>query len=117
MSVRLNMRKKEWSEMHGYNNGFIVGNGMMGGGTWYGGVLMFLLWALIVAAVVILIVMLVRRAGGHAHGPMASGMPLAGTGGPPAPPAHDEAVAIARKRFAAGDITKEQFDEIVKTLG
>jgi uncharacterized membrane protein len=36
---------------------------------------------------------------------------------PPAATPHDEAVAIARKRFASGEITKEQFDEIVKALG
>lgn len=44
---------------------------------------------------------------------------------PPAVPAQpyqaqqrpDEAVDIARRRFAAGEITREEFDDIVRTLG
>jgi uncharacterized membrane protein len=37
-------------------------------------------------------------------------------GGPAAAPGHDEAVAIARRRFASGEITKDQFDELMRSL-
>lgn len=95
------------------------GYGFGGGGMLLGG----LLWILFVVAVVVLIVMLVRRAGMmHGHGPMMHDMrgpgPMgAGMPGAPGAPAADEAVAIARKRFASGEITKEQFDELMGKLG
>lgn len=100
-----------------YGWGFFGGNGMMGG-SWLGALLMGLLWLVIVVAIIFLIVRLVRR-DGHMNGPMMHGAQH-GDVGPLTPPAatpHDEAVAIARKRFASGEITKEQFDEIVKALG
>lgn len=31
-------------------------------------------------------------------------------------PGHDEAVAIAKRRLASGEITKDQFDEIMRAL-
>jgi uncharacterized membrane protein len=99
-----------------YRNGFeFGGNGMMGGG-WFGAALMGFVSVLFVVAVVMLIVMLVRRAGGH--GPMMMHGMQHGAMGPMTPPvsAHDEAVQIARRRFAAGEITKEQFDEMMKAL-
>ena len=91
------------------------GYGFGGGGMLLGG----LLWILFVVAVVMLIMMLVRRAGMmHGHGPMTHDMhghgPMgAGMAGGPAAPVADEAVAIARKRFASGEITKEQFDDLM----
>jgi uncharacterized membrane protein len=30
---------------------------------------------------------------------------------------HDEAVQVARRRYAAGEISKDQFDEMMKALG
>jgi uncharacterized membrane protein len=30
---------------------------------------------------------------------------------------HEEAIAIAKRRFANGEITKDQYEEIVQTLG
>ena len=76
-----------------------------------------LIKVLFVVGVILLVVMLVRRSRMHhgmmmhmhGHGPM-GGMDM-GT------PAADEAVAIARKRFASGELTKEQFDEIMAKLG
>ncbi|HSW36469.1 MAG TPA: hypothetical protein VLH18_07685, partial [Candidatus Limnocylindrales bacterium] len=48
---------------------------------------------------------------------------LSGSGSPATGPApagttmkSDEAIAIVRKRFAAGEINKEQYDEIMRTL-
>lgn len=80
---------------------------MMGG--WFGGFLMLLFGALVVMGVVLLIVWGVRQSTGHA-----------GFGGPqhPSPQAGpDEAVAIARKRLAAGEITTEQYEELMRVLG
>jgi len=96
--------------------GYGFGGGFGGGGMLLGG----LLWILFVVAVVMLIVMLVRRAGMmHGHGPMMHDMhDMHGHGSMGAStPAVDEAVAIARKRFASGEITKEQFDELMGKLG
>jgi len=99
----------------GFNNGY----GMMGGG---GGLLgfaaMIVIWLVVVAAVVLLIVWLVRTSGHHGAGGHVAGPGAAGPGSPQPPAAtHDEAVTIARRRFAAGEISKEQFDEIMKSLG
>ena len=101
-----------------FRNGF-YGNGGMMGGFGLGAILVWLLWVAIVVGVILLVVRLVRHRG-HMHGAMMmQGMEHGGMGAmtPPAAAPHDEAMAIARKRFAAGEITKEQYDEIVKTLG
>ena len=95
----------------GYGWGY---NNMMGGAGWFGGLLVLLFGALIVAGVVLLIVWAVRASSGHG----ATG----GSGGPEAPPlpgaaGHDEAVAIAKRRLASGEITKDQYDEIMRALG
>lgn len=101
--------------MRGYGYGFVDGNGMMGG-NWFGALAMGLLWLLVIVGIVFMIVRMVRRGG---HGPMMMhGMQHGGMAdSTPAVPAHDEAVAIARKRFASGEITKEQFDELMSSLG
>ena len=89
--------------------GFTYGYNMMGGG-WLGGLLMFLFGALILAGIVLLIIWAVRGfGGGHA----AAG----GTNPPPGAVGHDEAVAIAKRRLASGEITKEQYEEIMRSLG
>jgi uncharacterized membrane protein len=82
--------------------------------------------ALILAGLIILLIYLVRAAGtrGTGHHPHAA----PGQRGPdtgqgtgfdflgPRGESKDEAVEIARRRFAAGEITKEQLDEIVAAL-
>jgi uncharacterized membrane protein len=88
--------------------GFYSGSGMMNGGG-IGLIVMLLFWAIFVAAVVLLVVWAVRMTSHHHTGPAA--------GSPPAGMGHDEAVAMVRRRFAAGEITKDQFDEMMKTLG
>jgi uncharacterized membrane protein len=35
---------------------------------------------------------------------------------PPSTAAHDEAVAIAKRRYASGEITKDQYDEMMRSL-
>jgi len=96
--------------MRGY--GFYDGYGMMGGG-WFGLAVMLLLWLVLVGGVVLLIVWAVRATQHHGSaGPTGSPGPTHGGA-----PGHDEAVAVARRRYAAGEITKDQFDEIMRGLG
>jgi putative membrane protein len=90
--------------MMGSNWGY--GNSFMGGG-W---LLMLLFGALVVAGVVVLVVWAVRASSGHAHGSGQAPVP------PAAAPGHDEAVAIAKRRFAAGEIDKDQYEEIMRAL-
>jgi putative membrane protein len=76
-----------------WHNGF----GWMGG-YWLFGVVF---WALGIAAVVLLILALVRRSGG---------MSIGSHGGEP------DALEIAKRRYARGEITKEQFEQMKKDL-
>lgn len=107
---------------------------MMGGWGWVGGLIMLAFWILIATGVVLFVMWVVRTTTGTGHGhqytgpgnqaylgqpqpPQAPQMhPQAGVQSP-APPTHDEAVAIARRRFASGEISKDEFDELMKTLG
>lgn len=97
-----------------YGRGF---DGFGVGGAWGLLFLIGLIKVLFVVGIILLIVMLVRRSRMH-HGMM---MHMHGHGMmgdmTPTAPVDDEAVAIARKRFASGEITKEQFDEIMGKLG
>jgi len=88
----------------GYGYGY--GN-MMGGGV-FGGLLVLLVALLVLAGFVLLVIWAIRASSGHHP-----------EGGPtlhPAEVGHHEAVAIAKKRLASGEITKEQYDEIIRTL-
>jgi uncharacterized membrane protein len=96
----------------GYGYGY---NNMMGGG--FGGLIFLLFGALVLVAIVLLVLWAVRASGGHSvashHGP--------GPGGPgatmhPAEAAHHEAVAIAKKRLASGEITPQQYEDIINAL-
>ena len=94
--------------MMGYGRGFGLGYDMMGAG-WLGGLVMLFFGLLVLAGLVLLVVWAVRAVGGgnaSSHG--GPGMPGDG---------RDEAIAIARRRLAAGEITAEQFDEIMRALG
>jgi putative membrane protein len=85
--------------------GYGMGPGMMGGygyGMGYGFVWTILV-AIVIAAVVIGVVFLIRGAvtGPRAHGGTTSG---------------DEAMDILRRRFANGEIDKEEFEERKRAL-
>jgi putative membrane protein len=89
--------------MMGYGQGYGYGGygNMMGG--WGGG--LFLLFGLIaLIGIVLLVVWAVRAMSGSGQHPQM-------------PPRADDACAIARTRFAKGEITKEQYEEICKALG
>lgn len=72
-----------------------------GMGWWmvFGGVWMVLLWAGIIALIVWAINRLVGRAGTDER-----------------PPERRDSIEIAKERYARGEITKEEFDEIKKNL-
>jgi len=94
--------------MYGRGYGYGYGN-MMNGYGWVGGLVMLLFALLVIAGVVLVILWAMRAASGHhAHGASAP---------PPANVGHDEAVAIAKRRLASGEITKDQYEEIIRTLG
>ena len=92
--------------MMGYR-GYGYGYGNMMGGGWFGGLLMLLFALLVLVGFVLLVMWAIRASSGHhiAGGPMH-----------PAEAGHHEAVAIAKKRLASGEITKEQYEEIMRTL-
>jgi len=94
--------------MMGYGRGLGLGYDMMGAG-WLGGLVMLFFGLLVLVGLVLLVVWAVRAtAGGHPSNGAGSGVSDGG---------RDAAVAIARKRLAAGEITAEQFEEIMRALG
>jgi putative membrane protein len=92
--------------------GMGMGPGMMGGYGGYGGmmpgygfnpmgvILSLVLWALIISGIVLLVVWLARNAN--------RGMSFIGSGESP--------LDILKKRYAKGEVTKEQFDAIKRDL-
>lgn len=95
----------------GYGRGYGYGYGnMMGGGGWFFGLIMLLFWALVIVGIVLLVMWAVRSSNRHNH-PGTSAPPQVGQAG------HDEAVAIAKKRLASGEITPEEYDGIMRALG
>ncbi|PKQ20730.1 MAG: hypothetical protein CVT66_03225 [Actinobacteria bacterium HGW-Actinobacteria-6] len=94
------------------NQGWGYGTGM--GGIGVGEILFLIFGALVVAGIVVLIIWAVRSSRDHGSKTSAAGSGQA-IGGPSV--GHDEAVAIAKRRLATGEITKEQYDEIVTALG
>jgi len=93
--------------MDGYGRGLGYGYDMMGGG-WLGGLVMLFFGLLVLAGLVLIVVWAIRALSGH--GSSATGPVSTGAAG------YDEALAIAKKRFAGGEITKEQYDEIMRVL-
>ncbi|TDB38026.1 MAG: hypothetical protein D9V44_08260 [Actinobacteria bacterium] len=92
------------------NQGYGYGGGMAGG-IGLGEILFLAFGALVVAGIVVLIVWAVRSSHSQGTGPMGPGFTSGSSVG------HDEAVAIAKRRLATGEITKEQYDEIMTALG
>jgi putative membrane protein len=89
-----------------YGRGLDYGYGVMGGG-WLGLLMMLFFGALVVAGIVLVAVWAVRSSG-HGH--------AGGAAQHPGAVGHDEAVSIAKRRFANGEITKDQYDEIMRSL-
>jgi putative membrane protein len=93
----------------GYGHGYGYGNMM--GGYGLGGLMAFLFGVLVIAGIVLLVIWAVRASHGHGNGAQTI------VTQPPAAVGHDEAVAIAKRRLASGEITAEQYGEIMRTLG
>ncbi len=84
------------------------GYDMMMGGGWLIGLIMLFFGLLVLAGLVLLVIWAVRSSSGHRGAPGTA--PTYSAGG------QDEAVTIARRRYAAGEITKEQYEDMVRTL-
>lgn len=107
--------------------GWDYGYDMMGG-NWLAVLLTAFFFALVVAGLIVLAIWLIRSATGHGghraamsgghggayrhEGRSDSGYDFLGPGSGKA----DDAVEIARRRFAAGEITREQYDDILDAL-
>ena len=93
--------------MRGYGYGY---GSMMGG--WFS-LIALVFWLLVIAGVVLLVVWGIRQLSGQSHG-----HDMTGRGVPTGPGAPtDQACEIARVRYAKGEITREQYDEMCRTLG
>jgi putative membrane protein len=95
------MGKSGFGEAKGQQRRYsIMGPGMMGyydSMHGYGGILAMLFWILLIVGIVFLIVWLVRRTD-------------TGSG------SHETALDILKKRYAKGEIDKEQFEKMKKDL-
>ena len=104
--------------MMGYGR-FGGGYPYMAGGHWLGGAVMFF-FGLLFLMFLVMVLMRVLRGGGccgwHGHGHMHPGAgpvpPVSPSGDPSA-----EAVGIAKRRLASGEITGDEYQEIMKHLG
>lgn len=92
--------------MYGYGYGPMMGYG----GGWVFGLLMILFWLMVLVGFIVLVVWAVRHSGSTTRNQPP-------TPSAPQPPARDEACDIARTRYAKGEITKEEYEAICKTLG
>ena len=89
--------------------GYSYGYDMMGGYGWFSAVLMILFGALVIAGIVLFIIWAVRASTHH---------PTIGAGTlPPGAVGHNDAVAIAKRRCASGEITTHEYNEIMRALG
>lgn len=93
----------------GLNTGTLAQLGHMtghewGAGAWVLGIIGFV----VMVTLVVLVIYLLVRAFSHQHGE--------GTAGAYPPPPATDPLDIAKHRYAAGEITKEQLEDIQKTL-
>jgi len=95
----------------GYGPGAGVGYGHIIGGL-FGGFLMLAFWVLIIVGMVYLVRYLMN---GHGHG-NANQPTGAATQLPTGAAGHDEAIAIAKRRVATGEITPTEYEEIMRVL-
>jgi len=93
---------------------------MMGGGSVFAAILMFVFGLMVLVGIVLLIIWAVKASNGHgrdAYGQRYAGGPDNRPGPlPPTGPGADEAIAVARRRFAAGEISQEEFTQIMNAL-
>lgn len=97
--------------MRGYGYGYHM-PGAYGG---LGALMMFAFGVLVIAAIVLLVVWAVKASQGH--GTSAGAPPVTGPAAGPGAAGHDEAVAIAKRRLASGEITPDEYAEIIRVLG
>ncbi len=79
----------------------MMGGFGLGGGMLFGGFLMLAFWALVIGGIAWLGVMFARNSQGTAATPGSGQTPL----------------AILQARYAKGELTKEQFDQVRRDLG
>lgn len=83
---------------------------MMGGfglgGMLFGGLLMLLFWVLVVVGAIWLVVTLARGSQRSTGSPVSTGMPLGG----------ETVLDVLKTRYAKGEITKEQFEQMKRDL-
>jgi uncharacterized membrane protein len=96
--------------MYGRGYGYGGYGDMMGGGGWIVGLLMMTFGLLVIATIVLLVVWAIRASSSHGHGSVTQSPSPAARG-------HDEAVAIAKKRLAGGEIGPDEYAEIMRQLG
>ena len=88
------------------------GNGFgMGGGWLLGGLLMLLFWVAVIGLIVWAVWAVSRRQPGRVDYSTASQPPAARA------QQSDRALEITKERYARGEISREQYDEIRQTLG
>lgn len=92
-----------------YGRGLGFGN-MMGGLGWAGALAIGMFTLIFITGVILLIIWATRAASGSRHDDYSGQVSRPETTG------YDEAVAIARRRLAAGEISGEQYQEIISTL-
>ncbi|HAL29800.1 MAG TPA: hypothetical protein DCP20_03665 [Coriobacteriia bacterium] len=95
----------ERAMMGGWGYGY---DSMMNVG-WLGGLLILLFGVLIIAGIAVLVVWALRQSSNRSAG--------GGSAPPPSATGQDEAVAIAKRRLASGEISKEEYEDLLKTLG
>ncbi len=93
------------------NTGVLAQLGHMAGHEWGAGAwILGIIGFIVIVTLVVLVVYMLARSFSHRH---AEGTP---TGAYLRPPVAGDPLDIAQRRYAAGEITKEQFEEISKTL-
>ncbi len=90
------------AQWHGYGQG--SGSGMMGWGYgmgWFGMILMALFWVAVIVGIILLIRWIFVSTGTRGRGTTSA----------------DSALEILKRRYARGEINKEEFDQKKKDLG
>ena len=95
--------------MNGFGRGSGYGYGDMMGGGWFGSLLVLFFGAVLIAGIVLLVIWATKRSSGN--GTAGSSAQSHGAVG------HDEAVSVAKRRLANGEINTEQYNEIMRSLG